>query len=254
MPTSVKCRNCNTPLPAPDSEPGGHVTCRACGWRVPVPEAPKAAEVRDDSRPQQEAKATEDPDLLDGSLLIAEVVTPQASEPSATDADRAGQAADSSDGKASDVARRPCPMCGELIVATAAKCRFCGAFFDEQLRRESRRAGGRNDLRTIAARQKAIMICILVDILSVAAVIALPRELKILPAATLVIAGIASVVYVFLLSMSLYSVGTGVILGLLTFIPYVGLVVLVTVSAKATRELREYGYKVGFMGADMSQF
>jgi hypothetical protein len=27
------------------------------------------------------------------------------------------------------VARQPCPACGELIVATAAKCRFCGEVF-----------------------------------------------------------------------------------------------------------------------------
>ena len=30
--------------------------------------------------------------------------------------------------------RRPCPHCGEMIIATAAKCRFCGAIFDPGLR------------------------------------------------------------------------------------------------------------------------
>jgi hypothetical protein len=32
-------------------------------------------------------------------------------------------------------ARRPCPMCGEMILASAIKCRFCGEVFDETLRR-----------------------------------------------------------------------------------------------------------------------
>jgi len=36
---------------------------------------------------------------------------------------------------AGDVQRRPCPKCGEMIVATAAKCRFCGELFDPGLRR-----------------------------------------------------------------------------------------------------------------------
>jgi hypothetical protein len=30
--------------------------------------------------------------------------------------------------------RRPCPACGEAIVATARKCRFCGEIFDPALR------------------------------------------------------------------------------------------------------------------------
>lgn len=33
-----------------------------------------------------------------------------------------------------DEKRRPCPMCGEMILANAVKCRFCGEVFDETLR------------------------------------------------------------------------------------------------------------------------
>ena len=35
--------------------------------------------------------------------------------------------------------RRPCPMCGEMIVIGAAKCRFCDAVFDENLRRSEKK-------------------------------------------------------------------------------------------------------------------
>jgi hypothetical protein len=31
--------------------------------------------------------------------------------------------------------RRNCPSCGESIMAVAKKCRFCGEYFDEKLRR-----------------------------------------------------------------------------------------------------------------------
>jgi hypothetical protein len=34
-------------------------------------------------------------------------------------------------------ARKPCPACGELIMTVAKKCRFCGEYFDEELRRSS---------------------------------------------------------------------------------------------------------------------
>jgi hypothetical protein len=38
-------------------------------------------------------------------------------------------------------ARRPCPECGEMIVAGAAKCRFCDAVFDPRLRGTSMHRG-----------------------------------------------------------------------------------------------------------------
>ena len=40
--------------------------------------------------------------------------------------------------------RRPCPQCGEMIVAGAAKCRFCNAVFDPRLRGRAYRALGMN--------------------------------------------------------------------------------------------------------------
>jgi hypothetical protein len=35
--------------------------------------------------------------------------------------------------------RRPCPMCGEMILTTAAKCRYCGEVFDETLKRTEKK-------------------------------------------------------------------------------------------------------------------
>jgi ABC-type enterochelin transport system permease subunit len=53
--------------------------------------------------------------------------------------------------------------------------------------------------------------------------------------------------------MSLYSTTTGIVLGILTFIPLVGLIVLLIVNGKATNVLRQNGITVGLMGAKSSQ-
>ena len=43
--------------------------------------------------------------------------------------------------------RRPCPMCGEMIMAAAAKCRYCGEVFDPAIKKaEVRRQGGQGEL------------------------------------------------------------------------------------------------------------
>lgn len=56
-----------------------------------------------------------------------------------------------------------------------------------------------------------------------------------------------------MLAILLYGTGKGVLLGLLTSIPLVGLIVLLVVNGKATSVLRESGVHVGFFGADLQQ-
>jgi hypothetical protein len=46
-------------------------------------------------------------------------------------------------------ARKPCPVCGEMIVATASKCRFCGEILDKTMR-------GKADPQTLRAFRKNI--------------------------------------------------------------------------------------------------
>jgi hypothetical protein len=45
--------------------------------------------------------------------------------------------------------RRPCPMCGEMIISSAAKCRYCGEVFDATLKRKEKKSrkksGGDSD-------------------------------------------------------------------------------------------------------------
>jgi hypothetical protein len=111
----------------------------------------------------------------------------------------------------------------------------------------------RNDLREIATRQRGIIFCIMGYILCAALQFAVPPPLKIICALAAFGVSIAGMVFVFMLALAMYSKGMGILLGILTLIPLVGLIVLLTVNGKATRILREHGIQVGFFGAKADQ-
>ena len=119
------------------------------------------------------------------------------------------------------------------------------------------RSGSREDLRSVAKYQKGILICILIYLTAVIGQFALPAELHpIVPigiALGLLLLALVSTVFVFLLAMKVYSTGVGIVLGILTLIPCVGLLVLLRVNAKATATLEQNGIKVGLLGANISR-
>ena len=113
----------------------------------------------------------------------------------------------------------------------------------------------RNDIRQIAIRQKAIQFCILGYF-----VFGLMAMLRVVPfplSALVGLGALASIitgaVFVWMLAIALYNTATGIILGLLTLIPLVGLIILLIVNGKATNVLRQHGIQVGLMGAKSSQ-
>ncbi|HWE96988.1 MAG TPA: hypothetical protein VG269_23705 [Tepidisphaeraceae bacterium] len=111
----------------------------------------------------------------------------------------------------------------------------------------------RNDLRNIAVRQKAIMYCILAYIALIIGQFALPPELRIIVVLLAAGASLTAAVFVFMLAIAVYNTGIGIVLGILTLIPLVGLIVLLVINSKATNILREHGIRVGLMGANSSQ-
>jgi predicted RNA-binding Zn-ribbon protein involved in translation (DUF1610 family) len=98
------CSHCGKKLKAPDDAEGKKVRCPDCGNVVVVPEEIIEAEE------------------------VAEPASPVNAEP--------GYAIEVSPNPAKDDGkeRHPCPMCGEMILVSAAKCRFCGEIFDPKLR------------------------------------------------------------------------------------------------------------------------
>ncbi len=103
----VTCPNCGAKLKAPDEAVGRKTTCLKCWTVLTVPE------------PVYDAEAIPDPVSAPDDVYGLDDVSAQKT---------AAQAP-------ADESRRPCPMCGEMIIADAAKCRFCGEIFDPALRK-----------------------------------------------------------------------------------------------------------------------
>jgi hypothetical protein len=108
-------------------------------------------------------------------------------------------------------------------------------------------------VREIAKRQRGIIMCILglfiVYGLAIAGQRTFPPAVVLALFAAIVALDITGVVFVFLLTTKLYGVGVGILLGILTFAPCIGLITLLIVNAKATAILKEAGLKVGLLGA-----
>ena len=111
----------------------------------------------------------------------------------------------------------------------------------------------RSDLKEIASRQRAIMLCILAYIVAVICQFALPPELRPILGLAVLAVGVIASVFIFMLAIKLYGTGVGILLGILTLVPCLGLLILLVVNSKATNILRENGVKVGLLGADPKQ-
>jgi hypothetical protein len=114
-------------------------------------------------------------------------------------------------------------------------------------------SGSLADLRSVAQFQKGILVCILIYLVAVVAQFAIPQDLRPLVGLGVLVVGLVGTVFVFLLATKVYNVGIGILLGILTLIPCLGLIVLLVVNGKATSILKRNGIKVGLLGADLSQ-
>jgi hypothetical protein len=110
------------------------------------------------------------------------------------------------------------------------------------------------DLRKIATRQRAIMLCILGEIVLFVVMAVAPTPLRPLVALGIGCLGITASVFTFMLGTSVYGTGQGIMWGILSLIPYVGIIPLLIVNTKATNILRRHNIKVGLLGASPGQF
>ncbi len=115
-----------------------------------------------------------------------------------------------------------------------------------------RRAARRAHLTAVASAQKGILVCILIYFCVAGARFAVPPEMQLWVALGLIPLGLVATVFVFVLALRVYGQAAGIVLGILTLVPLVGLVVLLIVNQKATALLKEAGVHVGLLGARMS--
>jgi hypothetical protein len=114
-------------------------------------------------------------------------------------------------------------------------------------------SGSRDDLKSVAKYQKGILVCILIYIVTVFGQLAVPANVRFIFAIVVVLTGLVGTIFVFLLAMKVYSPAVGVLYGILTLVPCIGLLMLMVVNGKATSVLKQNGIKVGLLGADLSQ-
>ena len=113
-------------------------------------------------------------------------------------------------------------------------------------------SGNREDLRSVAKYQKGVLICILVQLVSIVAQFLVPPQVQGVLGIGVLVVGLVGAVFVFLLSMKTYGTGLGILLGILALAPCIGLIVLLIVNGKATKVLKQNGIQVGLLGANTS--
>ena len=116
------------------------------------------------------------------------------------------------------------------------------------------KSGRREDLKTVATAQKSIIICILLYLCLIVARFFVPFQYNLYLLICLLVIGLVSTVSVFVLAMKVYNIVPGILVGVLTMVPCLGLILLFLVNQKATQILRDNGHEVGLMGADLSEF
>ncbi|MDB5345750.1 MAG: hypothetical protein JWP89_4127 [Schlesneria sp.] len=121
---------------------------------------------------------------------------------------------------------------------------------ESDLRVEGVLSGSREDLRSVAKYQRGIMICILIYLVAGILRLMVPREVQLPLLLGIVMIGLTGTALVFLLAQKIHGIGPAILLAILTLVPCVNLIVLFTLSSKATNILKANGIKVGFLGAN----
>ena len=124
MEIKVLCPSCKKQLKAPAQMAGKQAKCPHCQAMMLLP---AAAQTANETPPPPTPPVSNIANLLDEEEDYRLAAGPKVSSPFEASSSSGNQP------------RRPCPMCGEMISVSAAKCRFCQAVFDEGMRRSQKK-------------------------------------------------------------------------------------------------------------------
>ena len=220
MAISFECRQCGKKLKAPDHAAGKSSKCPACGAKVTCPETAASGQA---SRKPAAAPAA--------APVKAAVVDPYADDGNPYALEEPDPV--------------PEPMPARALSEESGST---------QKKTKGKKGAKRAYLKSVAVSQKGVLISLLLQILCNIALYMSNGQMKIAAAIALLVVALVGTVFTFMLAIKVYNVGLGVLLGILTLVPFISLIVLLVVSGKATKILRESGHEVGFMGAKLSEF
>jgi hypothetical protein len=227
MAISFECRECGKKLKAPDAAAGKSSKCPGCGAMITCPNPASAANQA--SRPAPPAKPAKPPaEALFENLDDGTPYGLMEPEPDPYTPPKAATEVAEDEDESSARVKRPGKTGGK--------------------------GKKRALLRKIAVAQKGILAVILFQILVYIVTFLLPPQLRIYPAVVTVLLGLAGLYFIVSMAMNLYSTAVGILLCILSLIPCVSLIVLLSMNGKATTMLRDAGHHVGFMGANLAEF
>lgn len=110
--------------------------------------------------------------------------------------------------------------------------------------------GTREDLREVAQLQRTLLLCILGNIALYVLSFFVPQPLRNVMALAGIAIGLGASYFCIRLSIKLDGGAGGIVLGILSLVPCLGIVFLLVINQKATGVLNQNGVRVGLLGAD----
>lgn len=113
-----------------------------------------------------------------------------------------------------------------------------------------------NHLLGIAKAQRGLMLGILGYLASIVLVFVLGMNSEgsaAIPGLLMLISGLFALVFLIVLTYRMSGVIFAIIIGICSLIPFVGILVMLVISGRASKKLKQAGFKIGLLGADITQ-